>query len=158
LGTLSDSAPKAVAVGFNPDAIVHCILQPLFAPEVMFRRLYAHMTQHKLDLLDLSTGNVTEPGTRRGSAMRLAVSWSKFNFARPCFRADDGAVPGLQAANPRGRKRSYWHRADQLMVVASVLSDGRVADDPGVIGKGSAVCVTHPYENPTRDHSEVRLS
>jgi len=37
---VADSAPKAVAVGFNPDAIVHGVLQPLFATEVLFRRLY----------------------------------------------------------------------------------------------------------------------
>ena len=60
---MADSAPKAVAVGFNPDAIVYGILQPLFAPQVRFRRLYTHVTQQELDLLDLSTGNVTEPGT-----------------------------------------------------------------------------------------------
>ena len=54
---MADSAPKAVAGGFNPDTIVHGILQPLFAAEVVFRRLYTHVTEQKLDLLDLCTGN-----------------------------------------------------------------------------------------------------
>ena len=35
--------------------------------------------------------------------------------AGPRFRTDDGTILGLQAANPRGRERSYRHRADQLM-------------------------------------------
>ena len=73
---VADSAPKTVAVGFNPDTIVHCILQPLFAPQVPFRRLYAYVTQQKLDLLDLSTGNVTEPGTAPPQIMRSQLNYS----------------------------------------------------------------------------------
>jgi hypothetical protein len=69
---VAESAPKAVALGFNPDAIVHCIFQPLLAPEVLFGRLYAHVTQQKLDLLELSTSSVTEAGTRPAVMPRSA--------------------------------------------------------------------------------------
>jgi hypothetical protein len=69
---VAESAPEAVALGFNPDAIVHCILQPLLAPEVLFGRLYAHVAQQKLDLLELSTSSVTEAGTRPPSMPRTA--------------------------------------------------------------------------------------
>jgi len=31
-----------------------------------------------------------------------------------------------------------------------------VADDRGMVRKSHGVCVTYPYENLTRDHSEVR--
>ncbi len=30
---------------FNSDAVVHCVLQSLSAPEILFRCLYAHMTK-----------------------------------------------------------------------------------------------------------------
>ena len=33
---------KAQALGFNPDTVVHCVLQPLPTAEVLFRSLYAH--------------------------------------------------------------------------------------------------------------------
>jgi hypothetical protein len=72
---VGDSAPKAVAVGFNPDAIVHCILQPLFAAEVVFPRLYAHVTQQKLDLLDLPTGNVTDRRPRVESTHEVEAAF-----------------------------------------------------------------------------------
>lgn len=56
-----------VALGFNPQAVVDCVLQPLSAPKALFRRLYAHMTEQELDLLKLSVGDVTEPGTGTAS-------------------------------------------------------------------------------------------
>jgi hypothetical protein len=58
------SPARAIFLGFNPDAVVHCVLQPLSAPKVLFRRLYAHMAEQKLDLLKLPTRDMTEPGTR----------------------------------------------------------------------------------------------
>jgi hypothetical protein len=45
---------------------------------------------------------------------------------------------------------------DHLELKDCFVSNFRIADDPGIIGRGYAVCVTHPYENPTRDHSDVR--
>jgi len=53
----------AIAVRFNPDAIAHGIFQTLSAPEVLFRRLHAHMSEQELDLLKLSASEVTKSGT-----------------------------------------------------------------------------------------------
>jgi len=58
------SPARAIFLGFNPDAVVHCVLQPLSASKVLFRRLYAHMAKQKLDLLKLAARDVTEPSTR----------------------------------------------------------------------------------------------
>src|SRR5215470_438642 len=103
---VGDSAPKAVAVGFNPNAIVHCILQPLFAPEVMFRRLYAHVTEQKLDLLDLSTGNGGELEQIQFLLGHVSVQTTELYL-------------GWQAANPGCRERSHRYRADHLIVGGS---------------------------------------
>ena len=39
------SPARAFFLGFNSDAVVHCVLQSLSAPEILFRRLYAHKTK-----------------------------------------------------------------------------------------------------------------
>ena len=39
------SPTKAVFLGFNSDGVVHCVLQPLSTPKVLFRRLDANMAK-----------------------------------------------------------------------------------------------------------------
>jgi len=63
------SPAKVLFLGFNSDAVVHRVLQPLPAPKVLFRRLHAHMAEQKLDLLKLPASDVTEPSTRAAKIM-----------------------------------------------------------------------------------------
>ena len=60
------SPAKATFRWFNSDAVVHCVLQSLSAPEILFRRLYAQMAKQKLDLFQLTARNVTETGACSG--------------------------------------------------------------------------------------------
>jgi hypothetical protein len=62
-----------ITLRFNPEAIVDCILQSLFAPKVSFRGLHANMAEEELDLLKLSARDVTEPGTRAAKIVRRHV-------------------------------------------------------------------------------------
>ncbi len=83
------SPAKAIFLGFNPDAVVHCVLQPLSAPKVLFRRLYAHMAEQKLDLLKFPARDVTEPGTGAAKIMRRQLNYSCFGCALPHHTPDD---------------------------------------------------------------------
>jgi integrase len=60
-----------IVLGFNPDAVVHCALQPLSAPKVLFRRLYAYMIEQKLDLLELSAPTLQSRAHVRRTCARL---------------------------------------------------------------------------------------
>ena len=61
---------------FDSYAVIHRILQPLSAPEVLLSRLHAHMPEQKLDLLKLLTCDVTEPGTRATQVMRRKLCYA----------------------------------------------------------------------------------
>jgi hypothetical protein len=83
------SSAKAILIWFNSDAVVHYVLQPLSAPEILFRGLHAHMTKQKLDLLKLATRDVTEPSTRAAKIMRRQLDYSCFGGAFPHNAPDD---------------------------------------------------------------------
>ncbi len=80
---------QAIFLGFRFDAVVHCVLQPLPAPKVLFRRLHAHMSEQELDLLKLPTRDVTEPGTPAAKIMRGQLDYSCFGCALPHHTPDD---------------------------------------------------------------------
>jgi hypothetical protein len=45
------------------NVVVHGIPQPLFTAEIPFGRLDGHMPEQKLDLVELTAGQMTEAGT-----------------------------------------------------------------------------------------------
>lgn len=59
-----------VELRFNPEAIIHGVLQPLRASQVVLGRLNAHMAEQKLDLLQFSAGNVAELRIRAPQILR----------------------------------------------------------------------------------------
>ena len=54
----------------NADTVIHGVLQPLAASQVMLRRLDAHMAEQELDLLQLSARDMAEPRTRATQVVR----------------------------------------------------------------------------------------
>jgi len=83
------SPAKVHFLGFNSDAVVHRVLQPLPAPKVLFRRLYAHMAEQKLDLFKLPARDVTEPSTRAAKIVRCQPCDSCFGCTLPHHTQDD---------------------------------------------------------------------
>ena len=47
----------------DSDSIVHSLAEPLLATQILFRCLYRHMPEEKLNLLQLTPGVMAEPGT-----------------------------------------------------------------------------------------------
>jgi hypothetical protein len=59
-----------IALRFNLKTVVDCILQPLFAPQVVLCGLDAHVAEQKLDLLKLSARDVTKARTGTAKIVR----------------------------------------------------------------------------------------
>jgi hypothetical protein len=70
------SAARPHLLGFDPDAIVHGILQPLATSQVVLCRLNAHMTEQELDLFQLSACYVAEPRARAPQVVRSQLGKS----------------------------------------------------------------------------------
>jgi hypothetical protein len=59
---------------FNAKSIVDSVPEPLLAAQVSLRRLNTDMPEQKLNLLQLSAGFVTQPGTRPSLMPHAALS------------------------------------------------------------------------------------
>ena len=78
-----------ITLRFNPEAVVDRILQPLFAPQVVFCGLDAHMTEQELDLLKLSARDVTKTRTRPAKIVRRQLGYSCLGSTLPDHTPDD---------------------------------------------------------------------
>jgi len=88
----------------NSDVIIDSSSQPLFAAQIPFRGLHANMSQQELNLLKLSTRQVTESG-----AGTSKVVGSQFVDAGPRGELSDNAPDDLfrDAAAPNGTRLVY---------------------------------------------------
>jgi hypothetical protein len=80
IGLLAATRPS---LRFDPNGVVHGFVQPLFAPQVAFGGLNAHMTQQELNLLKLSARHVAEPRTGAPQVVRPQLVKVQELYERP---------------------------------------------------------------------------
>jgi hypothetical protein len=49
---------------FDSDSVIDCRMDALLTAQIPFCRLYGHMTQQELDLLEFAAGRMAEPSAR----------------------------------------------------------------------------------------------
>jgi hypothetical protein len=63
---------RRTLIRFDADAVINGVPETLLAAEVPLRRLDAHVTQQKLNLLQLATGLVTKARARSSTVPHAA--------------------------------------------------------------------------------------
>ena len=107
-----------VRTRFQPNPIMHGVAESLFAAQLPFRRLYRHVPQQKLNLLQIVAGLMAKTGASSPQVVRR----ERRNITVFCFLFDDapndlGTESGApnHAALPKGhvapRGRPGRHRA-----------------------------------------------
>ncbi len=105
----------------DPDRIVDCIAEPLLASQIALRRLHADVPEQELDLLQLATTLVAQPGARPTEVMRRHIA-----EIAGLARLLDNAPDDFRTEPTRGNSPGFVYRAKDRPIDDSRLRHPRL--------------------------------